>query len=241
MAKKKSGGRAGKGKAKSKTSSKRKTAAKRSTGASKRKAGGASRAKGKGNASSKRRSPVRTASSRPAATSSGSRRAGAAKRSAKKVRSSSRVAKPGGASDFGTPARRAKPRAGGRGKGPDQGTGSERSGSRGIRENAVGYPVGSAGSGSGGDIDTDVVGVGTGVGLAAEGPDETIDAAEFNLEESRSARPSARATPPAQQGEDADSLDHSGGSDEYSPPSANEQKSFGTGLDDDDIEEDQGE
>ena len=41
MAKKKSGGRAGKGKAKSTTSSKRKTAAKRTTGGSKRKAGGA--------------------------------------------------------------------------------------------------------------------------------------------------------------------------------------------------------
>jgi len=240
MAKKKSGGRAGKGKAKSKTSSRRKTTAKRSTGGSKRKAGGASRAKGKGKASSKRRSPVRTASSRPAA-SSGARRSGSPKASRNKVGSASRVKKPGGASDFGTPARRARPRAGGRGKGPDQGTGSERSGSRGIRENAVGHAIGSPGAGSGGDIDTDVVGVGTGVGLAAEGPDETLDAAEVNSEEPRSARPAARATPPAEQDEDADSLDHTGGSDEYSPPSANEQKSFGTGLDDDDIEEDQGE
>jgi len=240
MAKKKSGGRAGKGKAKSKTSSKRKTTAKHSAGGSKRKAGGAGRAKGKGKASSKRRSPVRTASSRPAATG-GARRASSAKGSKNKVGSASRVKRPGGSSDFGTPARRARPRAGGRGKGPDQGTGSERAGSRGIRESAVGHAIGSPGAGSGGDIDTDVVGVGTGVGLAAEGPDETLDAAEFRSEESRSTRPAARATPPAQHGEDADSLDHTGGSDEYSPPSANEQKSFGTGLDDDDIEEDQGE
>lgn len=239
MAKKKSGGRAGKGKGKSQTSSKRKTA-KRASGGSKRKTGGASRAKGKGKASSKRRSPVRTASSRPAATS-GARRSNSAKSSRSKVGSSSRVKKPGGSSDFGTPARRARPRAGGRGKGPEQGTGPERAGSRGIRESAVGHAIGSPGAGSGGDIDTDVVGVGTGVGLAAGGPDETIDAAEFNSEESRSTRPAARTSPPAQQGEDADSLDHSGGSDEYSPPSANEQKSFGTGLDDDDIEEDQGE
>ncbi|HEX5244818.1 MAG TPA: hypothetical protein VFW23_16290 [Tepidisphaeraceae bacterium] len=101
----------------------------------------------------------------------------------------------------------------------------------------MGHAIGSAGAGSGGDIDTDVVGV----GLAAEGPDETLDAAEFHSEQSLSARPAARTTAPAEQGEDADSLDHSGGSDEYSPPSANEQKSFGTGLDDDDIEEDQGE
>lgn len=239
MAKKKSGGRAGKGKGKSKKSSKTKPAAKRKTGGSKKASGASRRAKGKATKSAKRRSPVRTAASRPTATSS-ARSRGSAKQSRKKVGSSSRVAKPGGSSDFGTPARRARPRAGGRDKGPAQGTGSERSGSRGMRETAVGHPVGSPGAGSGGDIDTDIVGIGTGIGLAAEGPDEDLGAAEFNSAQSRSARPAGRATPPAEQGEGADSLDHSGGSDEYSPPSANEQKSFGTGLDDD-IEEDQGE
>ncbi len=103
-----------------------------------------------------------------------------AKKSTPKKKSVKRIAarvatKARKSSDFGIPASQArKPvKTGGRDKGPDQGTGIERSGSQGTRETAVGWQVGTPGSGSGGDVDTDVIGIGTGGGVAASPAEET--------------------------------------------------------------------
>ena len=78
----------------------------------------------------------------------------------------------GGKLDFGIPAAKARaPQAiGGRDKGPEQGTGYTRSGSRGTRDVGVGRPEGRSGSGSGGDLDTDVVGLDGKGGVAAAPP-----------------------------------------------------------------------
>ena len=88
----------------------------------------------------------------------------------------------GGKQDFGVPARQARGPlpGGGREKGFEQGTGTMRSGSRGVRETGVGHAPGPAGAGSGGDVDPDVIGLGSGRGVAASpasgrtrGPDIT--------------------------------------------------------------------
>jgi hypothetical protein len=71
------------------------------------------------------------------------------------------AAKVGGPLDFGVPAAQAKGPVedGGRAKGPEQGTGPTRSGTRGVRTVGVGAPVGPDGAGSGGDLDPDVIGL----------------------------------------------------------------------------------
>lgn len=86
----------------------------------------------------------------------------------------------GGKLDFGIPAARATPPPGGFGKGPEQGTGPMRSGSRAIRTSGVGYPPGPDGAGSGGDLDPDFIGLDKKGGIANDpserrttGPDIT--------------------------------------------------------------------
>lgn len=79
----------------------------------------------------------------------------------------------GGKGDFGIPANRVKAPlpTGGREKGPEQGTGYERSGASGTRESGVGHAPGAPGTGSGGDLDPDFIGL-DGKGGVAASPEE---------------------------------------------------------------------
>jgi hypothetical protein len=88
----------------------------------------------------------------------------------------------GGKGDFGIPASRATaPQPiGGRDKGPEQGTGYQRSGTSGTRTSGVGHAPGAAGTGSGGDLDPDFIGLDGKGGIATspgerktQGPDMT--------------------------------------------------------------------
>lgn len=88
----------------------------------------------------------------------------------------------GGKGDFGIPATRANAPVpiGGRDKGPEQGTGYERSGASGVRASGVGHAPGAPGTGSGGDLDPDFIGLDGKGGVAASpgerktsGPDMT--------------------------------------------------------------------
>lgn len=88
----------------------------------------------------------------------------------------------GGKGDFGIPADRVKAPlpTGGREKGPEQGTGYERSGASGVRVSGVGHAPGGPGTGSGGDLDPDFIGLDGKGGVAASpgerktsGPDMT--------------------------------------------------------------------
>jgi hypothetical protein len=88
----------------------------------------------------------------------------------------------GGKGDFGIPANRVKAPlpTGGREKGPEPGTGYERSGASGVRDGGVGHAPGGPGAGSGGDLDPDFIGLDGKGGIAAspaerktDGPDMT--------------------------------------------------------------------
>jgi len=122
--------------------------------------------------------PKRAAGKKKVSSSRGAKRP-LKKSAGKKKNAPRKMARAGAKSrkttDFGIPAGQArKPvKAGGRDKGPDQGTGMERSGSQGTRETAVGWQVGTPGSGSGGDVDTDVIGIGADRGVAASPAEET--------------------------------------------------------------------
>jgi hypothetical protein len=80
----------------------------------------------------------------------------------------------GGKLDFGIPASQAAaPQPiGGREKGPEQGTGPMRSGTRAVRTSGVGHAPGPDGTGSGGDLDPDFIGLDKNGGVAQTGPDE---------------------------------------------------------------------
>ena len=106
-------------------------------------------------------------------------------------------AKVGGKLDFGIPADKAQsPQPiGGRNKGPEQGTGPTRSGSRAIRDVGVGHPTGPSGAGSGGDLDPDWIGL-DGSGVAADprpdrtsGPDMTDEGGSAPFASGGPARP----------------------------------------------------
>jgi hypothetical protein len=157
------------------------------------------------------------------------RTASASERNAKNV---------GGSLDFGIPAARAAgPRRGGRGKGPEQGTGSQRASGRGVRETGVGWSEGSPGSGSGGDLDPDVVGVGSGRGLAAgpagrtTGPD-MVPAEEGNNAfasgpRARGERPAPRAKPTrGAKRSRGDTVDHGGGDASTTGPESGADQSL---------------
>lgn len=79
----------------------------------------------------------------------------------------------GGKGDFGIPASQANAPEpiGGREKGPEQGTGFQRSGASGARVSGVGHAPGAPGTGSGGDLDPDFIGL-DGKGGVAAAPDE---------------------------------------------------------------------
>lgn len=88
----------------------------------------------------------------------------------------------GGKGDFGIPANQANaPQPiGGRDKGPEQGTGYQRSGASGVRVTGVGHAPHKPGTGSGGDLDPDFIGLDKKGGVAAspgerktDGPDMT--------------------------------------------------------------------
>ncbi len=139
-----------------------------------------------------------------------------------KVGSSRKAAaeQPGGSQDFGIPASRAGEEAntGGRDKGPEEGTGYSRSGSRGVRTVGVGAPVGSDGSGSGGDLDADVIGLdGTAVSLnpgerRTRGPDQTDGRTDpFASGPPAQGRPYHAPPAPLSDRPPLDTVDHSGG------------------------------
>lgn len=83
----------------------------------------------------------------------------------------------GGKGDFGIPADRVKDALpiGGRDKGPEPGTGYERSGASGVRDSGVGHAPGGPGAGSGGDLDPDFIGLDGKGGLSATPAERKVD------------------------------------------------------------------
>lgn len=151
-----------------------------------------------------------------------------------KVGSSHQAAakEPGGAHDFGIPARQATMDSfpGGRAKGPDAGTGPMRSDAEGRRTVGVGAPPGSDGAGSGGDVDTDVIGLDGRGGIAGDPTERRSVGPDITQGESdafASGPPAAGHAAPAKKQPLSDrpafdTVDHSGGDvttsgDESSP------------------------
>lgn len=139
--------------------------------------------------------------------------------------------------DLGVPASRARGpiKSGGRGKGPEQGTGTRRAVGEGRRTSGVGYPLGSDGTGSGGDLDTEIIGVGSGAGIAAgppghtEGPDVTTQGGS----EPFASGPPAKGRNTAPRGNvggskriKGDSHDHSGGDASTTGPESGADQSL---------------